>query len=391
MFQLNVLDRLSEDWNSLEEIIVYGYGRVAARNIGKLWKDFKITGIIDNNPKLQGENYRGIPIQTFEQAKGQIQNTKIIVATSALAYASIAKDLEGIGLVEFQDFSRLEDFMPEWYWKNRQEVCLSQMFSSVTSRCTFNCKYCNMLMPYYNDTNHYDYKAEDILADFDVFFQRVDYLTSYFVIGGEPLLNKDLSRILEMVFEKYGTRIGYMQIISNGSIVPDDELMRVIKKCDIQVRLSDYTHVLPYGKKLQQVKDVLKENGISYSMSIYETWMDPGFPEAVEPIGKTREEARKHMLLCSPGCHILSDKKVFYCGLIFSSEKCGLYKLQPGDYVDLEKSSGQHTDKEEILKYCLGCVKNDYISICNICRGSGSDNPHVIGVAEQCVRKCYEG
>lgn len=387
MHQLNVLNRLSEDWNDLKEIIVYGYGRVAARNIGKLWKDFHIKCIIDNNPKLQGEEYKGILIQSFEQARNLIPGTKVIVATSALAYASITKDLERIGLKEFQDFSRLEDFMPEWYWKNRHEVCLSQMFSSVTSRCTFNCKYCNMLMPYYNKENHYEYTAEDILADFDVFFQRVDYLTSYFVIGGEPLLNKDLSRILEAVYDNYGDRIGYMQVISNGSIVPDQELLRVIKKCDIQVRLSDYTHVLPYEKKLQKVKDTLTENGISYSMSIYETWMDPGFPEKIEPIGKTREEARKHMLLCSPGCHILSDKKVFYCGLIFSSEKCGLYRLQPGDYVDLEKSCGQLEDKEEMLKYCLGCVKNDYISICNVCRGSGSDNAHVIGVAEQCRRE----
>ena len=383
MCQLNVLDRLSEDWNNLEEIIVYGYGRVSVRNIGKLWKDFKIKYIIDNDPKLQGENYKGIPVRSFEEMKEKIQGIKIIVATSALAYASIAKGLKSIGLKEYRDFSRLEDFMPEWYWKNRHEVCLSQMFSSVTSRCTFNCRYCNMLMPYYNEKNHYDYTAEDIIADFDAFFQRVDYLTSYFVIGGEPLLNKDLSKILEKVFDKYGTRIGYMQIISNGSIVPDEELLRVIKKCDIHVRLSDYTHVLPYEKKLQQVKDTLKENGISYSMSIYETWMDPGFPEKIPPIGKTREEARKHMLQCSPGCHILSEKKVYYCGLIFSSEKCGLYKLQPEDYVDLEKSCGDIKDREEILKYCLGCVKNDYISICNICRGSGSDNDHVIGVAEQ--------
>lgn len=390
MHDLNVLNRLSEEWNDLKEIIVYGYGRVAARNIGKLWKDFKIKYIIDNNPELQGESYKEIPIHTFEQTKARIQGTKIIVATSALAYASISKELNSIGLKEFQDFCRLEDFMPEWYWKNKHEVCLSQMFSSVTSRCTFNCKYCNMLIPYYNKNNHYDYTAEDIMADFDVFFQRVDYLTSYFVIGGEPLINKDLSRIMEMVFDKYGSKIGYMQIISNGSIVPDKELMRVIKKCDIHVRLSDYTHVLPYKEKLQQVKDTLTENGIPYSMSIYETWMDPGFPDKVSPIGKTAEEARKHMLLCSPGCHILADKKVYYCGLVFSSEKCGLYKLKPEDYVDLERTQGIIEDKEEILKYCLGCVKNDYISICNICRGSGSDNEHMVGVAEQKERKNYE-
>lgn len=384
MNEMDVLNRLSDEWNGLKEIIIYGYGRVAVRNIGKLWNDFEIKCIVDNDPKLQGESYRGIPVQALEQVKEQINGKiKIIVTTSALAYASIFRDLQRIGLEEFKDFCRLEDFMPEWYWKNKHEVCLSQIFSSVTSRCTFNCRYCNMLMPYYKKENHYDYTAEDILADFDVLFQRIDYLASYFVIGGEPLLNKNISRILEMVFDKYGARIGYMQIISNGSVVPDKELMRVIKKCGIHIRLSDYTHVLPYGKRLQEVKDTLTENGIAYSMSIYETWMNLGFPEKVTPIGKDKEAAKKHMLLCSPGCHIMSDKKVFYCGLIFSAEKCGLYELQPGDYVNLVQSQGKNKDKEEILKYCLGCVKNDYISVCNVCNGSGSDNERVISVAEQ--------
>lgn len=386
MTEYNVLNRLSEDWNDLREIIVYGYGRVSVRNIGKLQQDFQIKYIIDNNPALRGKSYGAIPIQAFEQVKEKISGYKIIVATSSFAYASIAESLRKVGLAEFKDYCRLEDFMPEWYWKNRHEVCLSQTFSSVTSRCTFNCKYCNMLMPYYNCQNGYDYTAEDILADFDVYFKRVDYLTSYFVIGGEPLLNKDLSRILEMLFDKYGHKIGYMQIISNGSVVPDQELMRVIKKCNIQVRLSDYTHVLPYEKKLQQVKDTFTENGIPYSMSIYETWMDLGFPhQKIEPIGKTEEEAERHMQLCSPGCHILNDRKFYYCGLIFSAEKAGLFKLRPGDYIDLSDSKGELSDKEEMLKYCLGSVENRYISICNVCRGTGCDNDHVIGVAEQYV------
>lgn len=383
MKDLNVLNHLPKEWNDLSEIIVYGYGRVGVRNIGKLYKDLKIKYIIDNNPELQGKKYHDIVIRNFDQVKEYVQGKKIVVATSALAYASISKELQDFGLKEFRDFCRLEDFMPEWYWKNKHEVCLSQFFSSVTSRCTFKCKHCNALMPYFNQDNHYDYTAEDILSDFDAFFKRVDYLTSWSVIGGEPLLNKDLSRILEMVFDKYGTRIGYMQIISNGSIVPDQELIRVIKKCDIHVRLSDYTHTVPYEKKLQQVKDTLKKNRIPYSMSIYKTWMDLGFPEKILPIGKTSEEIRQHMLLCSPGCHILNEKKVYFCGLIFSAERCGLYQLQEGDYIDLEATNETREDKEVLLKYCLGYVKNGFISACRVCRGSGSDNTHVIGVAEQ--------
>lgn len=381
MMEWNVLNKLTEDWNDLDEVVVYGFGRVAQRNIGKINRDFKIKYIVDNDRKLADTDYHGIKIKRFEQVSHLIGNYKIIVVTSSFAYASIEKDLQSIGLKEFIDYCRLEDFLPEWYWKNRHEVCLSQVFSSVTSRCTFRCKHCNMLMPYYN--HHYDYTAEEIMKDMELLFRRVDYLTSYFVLGGEPLLNRDLARILERVHQKFGDRIGYIQVISNGSVVPDEALLRVLKKCDIKVRISDYTHVLPYSERLQQVKDILRDNGIDYSMSIYTSWMDLGFPEKVPCIGKNVDEAKQHMLTCSPGCHILNDKKFFYCGLIFSAEKCGLYQLQDGDFIDLQKSEGSLADRKQIMKYCLGEVEKGYISICNICRGSGSDNERVIGVAEQ--------
>lgn len=385
MLEYNVLNKLSDDWEGLRKIIVYGFGRVAQRNIGKLDNDFEIQYIVDNNPKLENASFKGIEIKKFNDVRHIIGNYKVIVATSAYAYDDIKNGLEEIGLTEYEDYCRLEDFLPEWYWKYKKEVCLSQVFSSITSRCTFNCKYCNMLMPYYRE--HYEYTEEDIIEDMELLFKRIDYLTSYFVIGGEPLLNKNLGKILEKVYDRFSERIGYIQVISNGSIVPDEELLKVIKKCNVKIRLSDYTHVLPYDAKLQEVKDTLKRSGIDYSMSIYETWMDLGFPEKVEPIGKSVREAQKHMLRCSPGCHILSDKKFFYCGMIFSAEKCGLYHLKEGDYVDLQYSEGSElADKERIMKYCLGSIDKGYISICNICRGSGSDNERVIGVAEQAER-----
>lgn len=385
MQKQDVLNKLTNDWEALQKIVVYGFGRVAQRNIGKLYKDFQIQYIVDNDIQLRNSCFKGIKIKSFDDVKDEIIKYKIIVATSSYAYDSIKKGLNEIGLKEFKDYCRLEDFLPEWYWKYKKEVCLSQVFSSITSRCTFNCKYCNMLMPYYK--RHYEYTEEDIIADMELLFQRVDYLVSYFVIGGEPLLNKNLGKILEKVNEKFSNKIGYIQVISNGSIVPDQDLIKVIKKCDVKVRLSDYTHVIPYDAKLQKVKNVLEENRIEYSMSIYETWMDLGFPEKVNPIGKTVKDVRSHMLQCSPGCHILSDKKFFYCGVVFSAEKCGLYHLSEGDFVDLQYSEGDLlADKERIMKYCLGSIDKGYISICNICRGSGSDNKRVIGVAEQVNR-----
>ena len=45
-----------------------------------------------------------------------------------------------------------------------------------------------MFMPYYKE--QIDYTAIDILADLELLFRHVDYIASYRLLGGEPLLNK---------------------------------------------------------------------------------------------------------------------------------------------------------------------------------------------------------
>lgn len=144
-----VLDRLSSDWNEINELVIYGFGRTAIRNIDKLAEDFHISLIIDNDPTIHGKQYGNCRVQTFAEVKDCLAGKKIVIATSSVAYADITKQLQEMGLQENLDFCRLKDFMAEWYWKNRHQVCLSQTFSSVTSRCTFNCRHCNFFAPYF--------------------------------------------------------------------------------------------------------------------------------------------------------------------------------------------------------------------------------------------------
>jgi Molybdenum cofactor biosynthesis enzyme len=380
----NILNRLTEDWNEIKEIAVYGFGRTAVRNIDKLAEDFHIGIIIDNNPAICGKEYAGCKIQTFEEAKESLPGRKIVIATSSVAYEEIAKQLRTIGLEENKDFCRLKDFMAEWYWNNRHQVCLSQTFSSVTSRCTFRCKYCNFFAPYFKDEEHYDYDENDILKDFEAYFKVVDYVASWSIIGGEPLINKHLPQIIKSVYEKFGKRIGYIQVISNGSLMPNQELLETMKECNVKMRLSDYTHMLPYKNKLDEVKKCLEDNGTPYDMSVYEQWFDLGTSTDELPLFSGSEvDTVKHMRLCATGCHQLNDKKFYFCGQGFARTKKGFCLLQEGDYIDLAKCTGTMEEKEMMLKFCMGFPPKGYISVCRTCYGMGSDNDRIVGVAEQ--------
>lgn len=99
--------------------------------------------------------------------------------------------------------------------------------------------------------------------------------------------------------------------------------------------MSDYTKQVPYQKRLQDVKEKLDQSGIDWSMRVYETWLALRFPEKKKPIAKMPEEAKAHMLACSQGCHMVGNGKLYYCGALCSTERCGLWKMREGDTVDL--------------------------------------------------------
>ena len=104
MEKIEIPNKLSDEWNSVSEIVVYGFGKVAQRNIGKMAKDFVIKRIIDNSPELEGKSYGNIKITKFSEVSQLIKKEKIIVITSSFAYSSIRKDLEELGMEEFIDF-----------------------------------------------------------------------------------------------------------------------------------------------------------------------------------------------------------------------------------------------------------------------------------------------
>lgn len=61
------LNSLSEDWNNVSEIVVFGFGRTAIRNVDKLAQDFKIAMIVDNDPQIHGKKYRNCEVLSLKK------------------------------------------------------------------------------------------------------------------------------------------------------------------------------------------------------------------------------------------------------------------------------------------------------------------------------------
>lgn len=361
--------RLTDDWNSIDTIIIFGWGRYGQEMFDILKKDFTIACIIDNDDKKSGTFFEDIPILSLERAGQEIEKHKIIVTTLEKAYGSISDELNNIGLKEFRDYCKVESFVTEWYWRFRKEVTLFEVHTTITTRCTLKCENCNMFMPYYENPGDFSY--EQIVTDIDLLFSVIDYVYNFEFLGGEPFLYKDLNRILDYISGHYGNRIGRLGIITNGTVNPDVETWELLRRYGVKITISDYTDKVPYKKKLEEFIECAKQFNVAYRLRKDSEWRDFGFPQKKLDI----KDIRKHMLCCGPVFHGLNDGKLYYCHVAWSAEKSDLYKLADTDYINLKNiNKNDIKDVKKLLAHCLGDMEGGYVSLCRFCGGCGSDN-----------------
>lgn len=372
---MEMFNKLSEDWDGIKEIIPYGFGWEASRCIDKLMNDFTIPFIIDNSPEKAGTEYREIPILSWDVVKGKIGNRKIVVTTRYRQYYKISKSLEAEGYLYGVNFCNIKEFIPEWYWKNKSECCLYTVDMTVSAKCNFKCKNCNMFMPYYKTDIRYS--LEELKANIDQFFKIVDYVCYIGFIGGEPLLFNQLEELIEYIKTDYPDQAGNFTIHTNGSIKPSKELVNVIKKYNITVAVSDYGAQSPNRDKMLNTIAYLQKQGVYVDVRESLEWRDVGFPS--DPCSFSDEEMKTHMKSCSADWRGINDGKFYYCNIAWSAEKAGLTTLEEDDYLVMEELAGDvRKGKERLLKLSEGYFDKGYMSFCKKCGGCGVDNTRFV-------------
>ena len=365
---------LSADWKDITELSVYGFGRVGQGTIDLFVDKFNVKYIIDNNAKYRGQYYRNIPIVDFDFYKKSDYKGKIVILAGGLATESISKTLSENEFVQGRDFCDVNQFCQDWFWEFHGQACVARINSLITTRCTLNCEKCCLLIPYHK--RPLDFNMEQLKIDADLFFQSVDYVSNFAVLGGEPLLSESLVPYLEYLGSNYKTRIGSIQVITNGTLLPSRELLEVIKTHNVEVRISDYTSQVQYKERLDQLLQILKRENVKYTVFQQTEWWDIGFPETKVNMGETKEELRQHMLGCQPFCQEIFEGKLYYCNFAWSAQQCGLFQLAEGDSLDLNSLKDDPLRKKKLLDFYFGNLENGYMSFCKVCRGFGANNKY---------------
>lgn len=297
----------------------------------KEWKTYKennistIIGYHNDNIRLLGKNY-GYLKYKFNKIKDKKLQNKILQFKFKTDFR-----LSGKSSIPMLDFI-------------------------ITTKCTLKCAQCSSMMPFYNNETHYNETFESFKSNLDNLLKNVNKIYRFQLIGGEPLLNKDLPRMLEYAAKKKQLKV--VQIVTNSTILPNDKLINAMKKFrhKCTVAISDYTSNLELKNlKLQEVLSKFTRAGICTYVVDYD-WFARG---EIKKEDRNIEELKNTMKACwQHKCTAYCDGELHLCSRSIAIKR----NLNP-DLQDYVKVQNNKNYSQEIINL----FAKEYAEACDYC------------------------
>jgi hypothetical protein len=368
-----------------KKVVVFGAGNFGEK-LGKALDYFNLLEcFIDNDIKRQKDKLLGRDIISLDEyMKMGNSNLIIVVAVSAKFSNSIVNQLENARLKINEDFWTYNEFhdkvMPILlsYYYDKIYMELAQI--TLTERCSLKCKKCA------HGCYNVDNKADDMPLSFafksaDSFFSKVDFIDEFVLIGGEPLLYSHLAEVVEYVGIKYRNQMGIYSITTNGTIIPNEKVLKSCKEHKVLFRISNYSKTLPrLADSYKRLIETLENYGIEYNIGDGEgSWIDYGFDYVEKEYNP--DELMKSFDLCHTPCREVRGNKLYYCVMARSVSDNLKFNEGVNDFLDLDSLKSDNY-KKELMDFNMGYSDKGYLDMCRRCNGMDVLN-YPIPVAEQ--------
>ncbi|MGI6354550.1 MAG: radical SAM protein [Lentisphaerae bacterium] len=228
----------------------------------------------------------------------------------------------------------------------------------VTTRCNLRCRDCFNYIPYISPENQYTVTLNDFKKDISNFLCGVNGINMLGIIGGEPLLNKELPSIVEYACGK--KQIKHVVIVTNGTIMVSPELLTVLKKYrhKSSVAISNYSANKELEKILKgkEIQKFLLEHDVHCHLDENLIWVKA---KKFQDMKLSDSELRAVFNSCSNFCYSIFHSQLHVCPRSSAFAAMKLYEPKPSDYVDLTTPCTQQN--------FIDFLKNDLWTACNFC------------------------
>jgi organic radical activating enzyme len=383
------------EWDTDTEYVLFGASKECVqfiRSMDHLLGEnvLKIKYIVDHDVKNETNVSNINEISNFYHQSKNLNNNRKDVK---LIHIDNFKNEEKVIITSdeyrqyYKEFLDNKNIKYTWYkniasiWpfvlKNKTHIFQTDVL--VTERCNLSCSYCNMFIPHYKSPSH---KNEDsVILDIDLYFNKIDYVSIFHLVGGEPFLHPNLKKIIKHIVKNYSNKIDKFIITTNGTVLPKDDLLDLLKKSDVILSVSNYSDKIENLKnKITRVLDTYKKNNINHYVRNNIEWYDFGDLRIKNNL--PTNELIKHFDSCTAPFRGLNDGKFYYCHLNTSAVLTKLFESNKNDYVELSKVSS-----EELIKFDLGFTELGYITFCDNCNGCNTNIKIPVSYKHQGIRK----
>lgn len=373
-------EQFEKEFNKLFEnkpIIIFGAGEIGKRAVLRmeyLGVKKNIACLADNNSDKIGTFIEDIEVISKQEMKEKYQNARIAITVgNAEAAEEIKKELGNLG---FEDFISRQALLHRFEFDGKREKALvykdgkyilRQIVVCVTERCTLKCKNCSQLMPRFLEPKDLD--TDQVIESIQKLTDAITYVQDLTLLGGEPLMNKKLPIICEAVGKlKQKGKIKFVNIVSNATIVPNEELLSVMKKYDIMIMFSDYGKLSVNMKNAQLA---CEKAGVQWRYAYLggkneekiEYWSEVG---SLEKRNMTKEALDNKFKNCNSvyDCNMIYRGHYYFCSFSAFLAGLGIMKNENNSFDLL----GEYISKEEMIeKFHAFMEKENTIEGCYHC------------------------
>ena len=377
-------------------VVVFGTG-----NVGKIvveaTKECGITieKICDTNSSNWGKTFCGYPVVSPDELNKSdvvllatnISNRKFLLKLCESKEITLIYNVENI-LRESSWPSFYGDLDLEWSLDRAQEVIdlyyydidseselqllrVKSLDVVLTERCSLKCVDCSNLMQYYEKP--IGAEVEVLVQTLRNFLETVDHVSELRLIGGEPLVSKNVERVLDTIFEY--SNFDKIVLYTNGTVVPKESLLGRFQDRRVWVKISDYG---PISRKADLVADTCKLWGINCIHEQVTEWEDVG-----RILYRGRTEAENKVVFgncCVNDTLTLLHGQLYACPFSAHNDNLGVLKNAQAYKIDMldldnlkEKIRGIYRDKD-VLVACNLCNGRDHI-VGKVAAGVQTKNP----------------
>lgn len=247
-----------------------------------------------------------------------------------------------------------------------------------TLACNLRCRLCATSSPYYAKPSHPT--IENLCLYVDRIFEIAMQVGEFIFSGGEPLLRNDLPIVINHL-HKYADNIEKLTIITNGTIVPSNELIKAFAKYGdkLYVMIDDYGSDLSVNaEKIATSLSVLNNANIERRKHYGEHthcggWVDYGVSSENK---KSIEEAKLQFSKCANPqirkfCMYMVDGILYPCYRLLRSIELRISLPFDYEYFDLFDDRFTVDQQRERID---AAYHFELLSSCMYCNGMREDS-----------------